>query len=89
MDSLFASGRIVDILLVLMVIEAIALIAFHRRSGAGIKTRHVLSNLIAGMCLFLALRLALTDAPWPWIGAGLGAALLAHLADLKSRWRDN
>ena len=89
MDSLFASGRIVDIILVLMAIEAFALIAYHRSSGHGIKTRHVLSNLVAGMALFAALRLALTAAPWPWIGAALAAALVAHVADLRSRWRDN
>ncbi len=87
MDTLFASGQIVDIIFGLMIAEALALIAYHRSTGNGITVPQILSNLLAGMCLFAAVRLALTDAPWPWIGGALTAALIAHIADLRSRWR--
>lgn len=87
MEDLFASGRIVDIIIGLMAFEAIALIAYHKSTGQGIKVPQVLSNLLAGICLFLALRLAITDAHWTWIGVALGAALAAHIIDLTSRWR--
>ncbi|MFN0218708.1 MAG: hypothetical protein ACKVP4_07855 [Hyphomicrobium sp.] len=86
MHDLFASGRIADIVIALMAVEAVALIAYHRATGRGVNTSQVLSNLAAGVCLFLALRLALTGAPWTWIGVALVASLAAHLADLKSRW---
>lgn len=87
MEDLFASGRIVDIIIALMVVEAIVLIAYHKSTGQGIKVPQVLSNLLAGICLFLALRLAITDAHWTWIGVALAAALAAHVLDLTSRWR--
>lgn len=86
MQDLFQSGRIVDIVIGLMAIEAIVLIAYARATGRGVPSRQVLSNLAAGVCLFLALRLALTGAPWSWIGGALIASLAAHVADLKSRW---
>ncbi len=87
MDTLFASGRIVDIIIGLMIVEAAVLIAYHRATGNGITVPQILGNLLAGVCLFAAVRLALTDAPWPWIGGALTAALVAHIADLRSRWR--
>ena len=43
--------------------------------------------LLAGAFLLLALRAALTGAPWPSIAIWLLAALIAHLADLVRRWR--
>lgn len=87
MADLFASGAIADIVIARMVIEALALIAYTRATGRGIATLQVLTNLAAGICLFMAVRFALTGAPWPWIGGSLALSLVAHLADLKSRWR--
>jgi hypothetical protein len=86
-SELFASGHIVDIVIALMVVEAAALITFHRLTGKGLNPRETITNLAAGICLFVALRLALTGAEWTWIGVALSAALLAHIADLTSRWR--
>ena len=86
MQELFATGRIADLVIALMALEAITLIAYRRVTGHGIGTTQVLSNLAAGVCLFIALRLALTGAQWTWIGVVLAASLAAHLADLKSRW---
>jgi hypothetical protein len=44
-------------------------------------------NLLAGACLLMALRSALSGSGWAWIAAWLFAALVAHLADLARRWR--
>ncbi len=87
MAELFASGRIADVVIALMVMEAIALVAYRSFSGHGIETSQVLTNLAAGICLFMAVRFALTAADWPWIGGSLALALVAHVADLRSRWR--
>jgi len=85
--DLFATGRIVDLILVLVAAEAAFLVWYHRRTGKGVSPRDLLPNLISGACLFLALRGALVGAGWPVIGACLAAALAAHLTDLVLRWR--
>ena len=77
MAELFASGRIVDLILLLMVVEAVVLIAWVRRMD-------LLGNLVAGAALLLALRGALADIWWGWIALCLALALLAHIVDL---WR--
>lgn len=87
MGDLFATGRVADLILALVVLEAILLVAYRRRTGRGVATWDLLPNLLAGGCLLLALRGALTGAGWAWIAACLAAALLAHLADLSRRWR--
>jgi hypothetical protein len=84
MDELFANGRIVDLILLFMVGEAIALCAYHYVTGKGLEPLDVLIALIPGACLLLALRGALTDVHWNSIALWLGAALVAHLVDL---WR--
>jgi hypothetical protein len=88
MRALFASGRIVDLILALVVLEAIAIAVWHRRSGRGPTLSALLPNLCAGAALLLAVRAALVGAWWGWIAAPLLAALLAHVLDLRSRTRD-
>jgi hypothetical protein len=85
--ELFSSGRIVDLILGLVALEAMALLVHARRTGRGVAPAGLLTNLAAGTCLLLALRSALVDASWRWTAAFLAAALLAHLADLGQRWR--
>jgi hypothetical protein len=46
----------------------------------------MLPMLAAGACLLLALRVALAGGSPTWLLTALGAALLAHIADLASRW---
>ena len=87
MSDLFASGRVVDLILGLMLLEGALLLLYHRRTGRGIAPRLLLATLVSGACLLLALRTALTGAGWLATGAWLTAALLAHLGDLASRWR--
>jgi hypothetical protein len=86
-SGLFASGRIVDVILIITVIEALLLVALYRRTGRGVAPADLLSNLASGISLMLALRAALVGAWWGWIGLCLVASLLAHLADLRRRWR--
>jgi hypothetical protein len=86
MHALFASGRVVDLILFLMAAEAALLVVLHATRGVGIAPRRLLPNLFAGACLLLALRAALTGA-----GAGLCALWLllglgGHVLDLAGRW---
>ena len=86
MSHLFTTGRIVDLIVALTVVEWLALAAYHRSTGRGIAPLDLLGNLLAGAFLLLALRGALLGAGWGWIGLALAAALIAHLSDLGRRW---
>lgn len=87
MSDFFASGRAVDFVLLVMALEAALLIALFRRRGLGVAPADLLAMLLAGACLLLALRAALTQAPWLWVAGWLALALVAHLADVRRRWR--
>ncbi len=69
----------VDGVLIVVIIEAIVLTLLNRRA--------VLPNLLAGFMLLVAMRLALGGATLPIVGLCLLAAGLAHLVDLRLRWR--
>ena len=86
MSELFASGRIIDAILVLVAIEAAFLLAWRARTGRGPAPIPLLCNLASGASLMLALRAALTGAAWP-VAACLIASLVAHLSELVLRFR--
>jgi hypothetical protein len=87
MRDLFASGRVVELILGFMLVEAVALGIYYRRSGRGVRPLDLAVSLAAGALLLLALRAVRVDpdplAPAPY----LAGALVAHLADLARRWR--
>ena len=87
MEQLIASGRVVDLILGLMLLEAIAIGAYHAGTGRGIGPVDLAINLLAGVALLLALRAALTGAGWQAIAGILGVAGLLHVADLTRRWK--
>lgn len=84
MEALFASGRIVDLILALVLVEVAVLLVLLRRRSSSFRLG-LLANVAAGASLLVALRLALAGAWWGWIGASLACALVAHLADLTGR----
>ncbi|MEQ9609493.1 MAG: hypothetical protein RLN99_17680 [Kiloniellaceae bacterium] len=87
MAAFFASGRAIDLVLAFMAVEAVLIFLHYRKSGRGLTPGALLSLLVPGACLLLALRAALTGADWSVLAIWLLAALVAHLADLKQRWR--
>lgn len=87
MSGFFADGSVVDLILVLMLLEGAALVAYRWRTGRGLAIASVLAMLLAGAFLLLALRAALTGAAWNEIAICLLAALAAHLFDLGRRFR--
>lgn len=86
LEDLIASGRVVDAIIGFMIAEALVLSLYHRRTSLGPPPGHVVTMLLAGLFLLLALRAALTGSNWIWIAAFLAASLVAHLADLRRRW---
>lgn len=87
LQHLFATGRIVDIILALVLIEAAALLILRARVGEGPSPAGIIANLAAGAMLMLALRSSLVAAQWTDTALWLLAALAAHFADLMLRWR--
>jgi hypothetical protein len=86
MADAFATGRIVDAILALMVLELIVLIIVRKKTGRGLTTGKLLVSLSAGAALLLALHAALVGKPWQGVAPWLIVALAAHLLDLKLRW---
>jgi hypothetical protein len=66
----FASGRIVDGILLLVACEALALAWIGRRRGPPLPS--LLANLASGAALMLALRAALVGAGWVAVACGSG-----------------
>ena len=87
MAELFWSGRLVDGILLLVALQTAALMLYWRQTARGVAPADLVPNILAGACLLLALRLALGGAGWMWCCASLAGAGLAHLADLRRRWR--
>ena len=85
-EDLIASGRIVDLILGLVVVQFVALVLYRRATKRGPAPADIAFTLLAGAGLLLALRAALTGAGWISIAAYLVLALVAHLADLARRW---
>ena len=87
MADLFASGRFVDFILVVVVLEASALLLYWARARRGIAPLDLLPNLCAGAFLLLSLRATLAGGGWMIACLCLAAAGLAHLTDVYRRWR--
>jgi hypothetical protein len=84
--SWIASGRLVEVILALVVLEGAGLSLHHWLTGRGPDPRRVGPTLLSGFCLLVALRAALVGSGWMWVASALTGALLAHVADLALRW---
>ncbi|MGK7861267.1 hypothetical protein [Falsiroseomonas sp. E2-1-a4] len=87
MADFFASGHVADLVLAVLVVEAVLLFAWHRRTGRGLAPLALAGLVLPGVALVLALRAALVGAGWGLVAAALVAALAAHLFDLAVRLR--
>lgn len=87
LEQLVTTGRIVDLMLVFILIEIVALLLIRRFTGRGIAAVPLLTNIGAGGSLMLALRADLTGAGWTWVAVFLVASLVFHVGDLAQRWQ--
>lgn len=87
LHALLAGGRAVDAILLLMVLEGIALVAYARTTGRGIAPAAVVANLTSGAALLVALRAAMSGWGSLAVAACLMVSFAAHVADLARRWR--
>lgn len=77
MTALFASGHAVDLVLGVLLIEALWLVV---RGAAPLA---VLLRLAPGALMLVALRAALVGLDWRWIALPLLLSFPLHLADLR------
>ena len=69
-----------------MLIEFAVLAFLRKKTGSGVPTAALVTNLAAGAALLLSLRAALLGLRWQVVSVWLILALMAHVADLKVRW---
>ena len=87
MSASVASGRVLDLILLGMVLEGASLTLLFRTRGRGVRPGALWPNLRSGMCLLLAMRAGLAGAWWGWVSLPLLGALAFHVADLRRLWR--
>ncbi len=85
--ELFDSGRIIDLIILLVVFEVAAMLALYYLTGLGPRPQNILPTLLSGLLLMLTLRAAIANLSWPFLALPLALALAAHLLDLAQRWR--
>ena len=86
--AFFVSPHVVDMVLALTFMEAVALTVFPKFTAGSLRSVNIWLMLMPGVFLMLALRAGLAGAAWPWVPIALAAALVGHLLDLRARIRD-
>lgn len=82
---LFANGRVVDAVLVLLLVELPVLALLRVRGRAVFRPLELVANAGAGAALLCALRAALRSSPWQQVSLCLLLALGFHVWDLCLR----
>jgi len=85
MDEFIRSGRIADIILVLLAVELAAVSFYLWRRRRRLALMSFVASSLAGGSLVLAMRAILQESGWLFVAIYLAAALLAHVADLALR----
>jgi xanthine/uracil permease len=83
--KLFASGRIVDCIVLILALEWMSVLVAQRMLRRSLGSLAILIGLCAGLALLLALRESLLGARWQAVAAWLAAAFVAHIVDLHMR----
>jgi hypothetical protein len=85
MDEFIRSGRIADIILVVLAVELAAVSFYLWRRRRRLALMSFVASSLAGGSLVLAMRAILQESGWLFVAIYLAAALLAHVADLALR----
>jgi hypothetical protein len=81
----FATGRPIDLMLLIVALEVLLLALWRRSKGNPLAAGELVGPVLAGVLLMLALRAALVGAAPELIVLFLAASFPAHLYDLKRR----
>lgn len=88
MSEFFTSAHAIDLVLLLIGLEALGLILLWRMRLCPLPPLSTLLILAPGTCLLLASRAALAGAAWGLISLLFLVALIIHLIDLRQRWQE-
>lgn len=86
---LFSSGRIADVILAMIAIEAVVLMLLKYWRGIGPRVSVTLVTVVSGALLILAVRGALMGAAWPVVAVPLTLSMVAHFTFLAIVWRSD
>lgn len=92
MAEFLESGALIDAILVLVALEALAFLVLYKLvpTAPRLFAPHLATlwpTLLSGALLMLAVRLAITDAHWMSVASVLAAAGLSHVVDIALRFR--
>jgi len=87
MAQLLTGTGLIDVVIVATLFEWAALAALWQQRRRGVQPGMLAWMLLPGLCLMFAMRAVLLGAPWYWLALLLTCAGLAHLFDLRGRWR--
>ena len=85
MEDFVSSRALVDIAILITLLEGVALTVYFALTRKGLAPANFALNLLAGLCLMVALRNALTSSGWIWIALWLFLGGLAHWAEVVIR----
>ena len=86
MTEFLAGPALFDLVIAVLVLEAVLLLAWRQLSGRGVPAADLLPPILSGLFLLLAFRIWVGDGAWFWMALSLLAALATHLFDLRRRW---
>jgi hypothetical protein len=84
-EDFVSSRALVDIAILITLLEGVALTVYFALTRKGLAPANFALNLLAGLCLMVALRNALTSSGWIWIALWLFLGGLAHWAEVVIR----
>ncbi len=85
---IFKGTGLIDIVIFATLVEWAVLAAVWRQRGLGVPPGLLTWMLLPGLCLMLAVRGVMLGVPWYWLALLLCCAGVAHLIDLRGRWRN-
>jgi hypothetical protein len=89
MSEFFSSGIALQLAILFVAVEGVALFLWSRFKRSSYDVAGVLINLCSGALLMGAVYCALVKAPWEWLAMCLLASFAAHILDLRRRLRSN
>jgi hypothetical protein len=82
-----SSAQLVDVVMGIALLEAVALLAYFRVTGRGVAPLQFLPNLFSGLALMVGLRCVITGQPTRYLAVCLVVSGLLHCVGLWRSWR--
>ncbi|MEO8334457.1 MAG: hypothetical protein ABI664_05765 [bacterium] len=80
------SARIIDVIIVLLVVELVALVTGRALRRRGMPIAELIAFLGAGLSMLIAVRIVAMGGPFPAFALAMLASLFLHLWHVRQRW---